>query len=596
MSVSFKRNPFKLPHRTRQQEFIWHRTRPLLIIVVIVVLVGYQFYPFSCSPPAAPHKDDASYDEGQLKEIARLMDQIYTTLADLTFIPESAIRRGPHRINTTALSCEVGATTRRLIELLPYVDSFSVQQADWFYGGHFVDYRRREHLEAACDLLRQHELEGTRDMSHFTIPLTIWAVAENDPTSSHTNFHISYARMLLYDTNRHALRISVGKAKNFSLGTEPWMYGLDARDDGIFGQVIQTAGYDLEDDNFDHVPRFHAPTLLERINSAYRDALLSPWETSNHRAEYGVEPAMIKLLMRKNGWPDNFSSAQFRADFIRQQHSPSGWGYAESVNNQIDLLEGNIDRITKLQNINAIQESFDRYLELLSLVSPNDDIENQWLHDLRIQKENVNYRWLTQLLAALRTDRRLLCKGSPCMTNDEFVLWEFRSIERQYLDAQLMKDATIATRCVPDYMPEGKGKLPFDQTDCIERIEVEYHWLFLAYSQSMDDALKQCRRTGRKLLPPNTLGSRAADRLVHLEREIRRNEIMVESLRKWSENLPKDLSRVWAQYAVEMETINSELVISRREISDIKELLKDGTNQERLWWLVRGKPSTVEDI
>ena len=89
------------------------------------------------------------------------MNEINDILANSTFIPHGAIQRGPHHIDTSALTCKPNASVLRLMELLPYVDTSLVDEPDWIYGGHFIDYRNPDHLIDACDPLRGQSIEWT---------------------------------------------------------------------------------------------------------------------------------------------------------------------------------------------------------------------------------------------------------------------------------------------------------------------------------------------------------------------------------------------------------------------------------------------------
>jgi hypothetical protein len=68
-----------------------------------------------------------TYNEDQLQEIAALMDEIYTILANTSFIPHGSIKRGPHQINATASPSKRNAAELRLMEILPYVDHTHVR-------------------------------------------------------------------------------------------------------------------------------------------------------------------------------------------------------------------------------------------------------------------------------------------------------------------------------------------------------------------------------------------------------------------------------------------------------------------------------------
>lgn len=116
--------------------------------------------------------------EANLQEVAALLDDIYTTLVNMTFIPSTAIKRGPHKINTIAIPCKHTSAVLRLMEIMPYMDNDEVMEkdgvyrTDWLFGGEFVDYRRSDHLEEGCEPLRSDFtwFEGIAN----TVALTRW--------------------------------------------------------------------------------------------------------------------------------------------------------------------------------------------------------------------------------------------------------------------------------------------------------------------------------------------------------------------------------------------------------------------------------------
>lgn len=94
-------------------------------------MFGVPFIAMLCAPKIyykiAPYTSSLyPHNEDQLQDIASLMDGIYTTLANMTFIPPSAIKRGPHQINVTAIPCERTPAVIRLMEIMPYVDRIHV--------------------------------------------------------------------------------------------------------------------------------------------------------------------------------------------------------------------------------------------------------------------------------------------------------------------------------------------------------------------------------------------------------------------------------------------------------------------------------------
>jgi uncharacterized protein (UPF0297 family) len=257
---------------------------------------------------------DPSYDEAKLQKVADLMTDIYTVLANSTFIPHNAITLGPHTINKTALPCKPHAAVLRLIKLLPYVDVSLVETDDWFDGGSFMDYRNPEHLAELCDPLRGQSFGWTDYMSPDDVALTNWGTGgwNNDRTF-----------VMIYNTARNSIRAYDG---------EEWLERRRAKD--LFSSEMNEWWFEEADEYGTWDRTDGAPLVLRAIVSNFRSLLWTPWAMSNKEdgfgVPFGVPTDHIKELLRQNGWPNTFNSTQFRADFTRAKHKPSGKGDAEA--------------------------------------------------------------------------------------------------------------------------------------------------------------------------------------------------------------------------------------------------------------------------
>ncbi|KAI4689806.1 uncharacterized protein J4E84_003986 [Alternaria hordeiaustralica] len=98
-----------------------------------------------------------------------------------------------------------------------------------------------------------------------------------------------------------------------------------------------------------------------------------------------------------------------------------------------------------------------------------------------------------------------LCPDGICVEAEDLILWEFRGLEQTYAEAQLKPDTkTLCERC-PWRLDERfyDRHLSSDQhASCVTRVNLERHWLELAYQQSRADALAHCARSDKNLLPP----------------------------------------------------------------------------------------------
>jgi hypothetical protein len=315
-------------HRSRQALQIdptrrWYQ-HPVVVFVLPFILLLCIPHIYNSLGSSSPF-----YNDRQLQEIATLMDDIYTSLAASTFIPQTAIKRGPHLINTTAIPCKRDPAVLRLMELLPYVDSSQVEEADWLLGGEFIDYRRNDMLREGCDPLRASDFWDY--MTPDAIALTSWGRG---------GWNGDRTFVMMYDTRKHAIRVYEGEA---------WIEqheGPEKKEDdysgvGIFSEGIAAGQSILDRRDHSWAEWFDAPTLLTRLRDAYRTAAWSPWETSNHEAGWGVDRKNVTQLLRQSGWPNDPSfESKFRAGFTRAQNKPSGRGWGEAAIKTVEDLEG----------------------------------------------------------------------------------------------------------------------------------------------------------------------------------------------------------------------------------------------------------------
>lgn len=253
---------------------------------------------------------DPSYDVNKLKIIASLMDDIYATLANSTFIPHNAIARGPHIINTTAISCNPSASVLRLIELLPYVDFTLVKEPDWIDGGYFMDYRNPLHLAALCDPLRGEPIGWTDYMEPTDVALTNWGTG---------GWNSDRTFVMIYSTERNSIRIFDG---------ELWVERRTA--ELAFGEEMNKWWFE-EHGQFEWDIADGAPHILRAVTNNYKSLRWTPWGTSNREDGFGVPPETIKTLLERNGWPDVFNPTQFNVDFILTKHMPYTGGPDEDA-------------------------------------------------------------------------------------------------------------------------------------------------------------------------------------------------------------------------------------------------------------------------
>lgn len=515
-----------------------------------------------------PNVANPSYDEARLLRIANLMDEIYTGLADATFIPHNAITRGPHIINKTALPCTPSASVLRLMELLPYVDLTLVDEPDWIYGGHFMDYRNPEHIAELCDPCRGQSIGWTDYISPTDIALTNWGTGgwNNDRTW-----------VIIYDTARDAIRIFEG---------ELWVtrFGAERK----FGKEMESWWF--EDNGELWWDRDHgASHALRAMANNYKSLEWTPWATSNRENGFGVSPDIIKNLLIRNGWPKAFNRDQFNADLIRAKHKPSGRGYADAALREIDDITGYNrsiirDRRPDWDVYNGdwwfAQDRLKRHRQGLAEAT---NLGEQQVQEWHIQHAIWRLENLQGRLDTARAEAARLCPNGVCVEEEELILWEFMALQRTYEEAHYTH-TNISQVCdyrlyyTPSDDPTWLGK-------CVWNTKLKHSWLTLAYMQSEDEALAYCEKSGRRLLPFKTVFDRAKDKIADLEKGIVDDAAALERLETaYKDKLPDLQERARILYAADESALINRRWYIRDEIEILEEemaKLRRGEGKER---------------
>ena len=455
----------------------------------------YKFLPFTTNP---------SYDDSKLQKIASLMDDIYVTLANSTFIPHNAITRGPHNINTTAIKCKPSDSVLRLIELLPYVDLSLIQEPDWIYGGHFMDYRNPKHLAELCDPLRGQSIGWTDYMEPSDVALTNWGTGgwNNDATW-----------VFIYNTERESIRI---------FEAELWVQRHQAKRE--FGREMEDWWFE-ESGEFEWDRHDGAPHVLRAIADNFKHVHWSPWGTSNREKGFGAPYAVIETLLKRNGWPDAFNSSQFNADLIRAKHQPNGKGYATAALKRIDELagfnrsvaDGEYTWIDSDKGLIAWTEEA-ALRERKAYETELDDEE----HELK-NYQYLGTTWLAEdyraELEEARQEVARFCPDNVCVAEADMILWEHLALRGTQEEVQL-SNSTQNCECDLQTQPSND---PHWLEKCIANKATERLWLDLAIEQSHEEALAHCSNTGCQLLPFSDVYARAHGKIAEYERKIERS-------------------------------------------------------------------------
>lgn len=510
-----------------------------------------------------------SYNERQLREIASLMDDIYTTLANMTFIPHTAIKRGPHVINTTLIPCKHDSSVLRLMELLPYVDTFRIRNEDWIYGGQFLDYRRPDHLQESCSPL--HASSPQSYMTPNTLALTTWERI-GWPWSSEDML------ALLYDTSRNDLRVFDGKDW-ITQDAQSNQHG--GRFSGLLGGMNEKRALqntNKQSSSEDRMVWFDAPTLLRQIIQAAVTLSWTPWDTHQHKSKSGIELSVIRYLLLKNGWPLSFDSDQFNVDFIRAQHRPSSHGDAQAAHKRIEELEGKAATEDAPEELGYIYHAKDRLSQRQQALEEATDDGERWLFKWRVQESQWSLENQEAELSAAKQEAAKLCPHGVCLKTEDIILWESKSLRREWETVQYLNQTEKCKPTLDESAPPHADRYE----NCLAQLDQEKLWLFLAYTQSNAEATQHCIATSCTPLPFLTLEERARAKIAELEHEIALNEIEIWKMVAWRETIPEYATQALQEFAMKDSAVVNRPWYIRDEIEWIEGQLKDGGDKYKL--------------
>ena len=461
---------------------------PLITLLCAPYL--YRFLPASINP---------SYDDAKLQRIANLMDEIYTTLADSTFIPHNAVQRGPHILNATApvLKCKPTASVLRLMELLPYVDRTLVLEPDWLYGGHFMDYRDPEHLAELCDPLRGESIGWSDYMEPSDIALTNWGTGgwNNDRTW-----------VLIYNTERDAIRI---------FEAELWVERRQAEDE--FGEEMNKWWF--EDDGegiWDKTDG--ASHVLRAIANNYKTLRRTPWETSNRDGTqtpadiplatrldpYGLDDDYLRRAMKAYGWPQTFNPVKFNAEFLRVQHMPR-------VRNMTEAVQGHVDAIKR-----AMAHMEDKIVQHRTQLEEAKTEDDRWMWRWHIHELERDLEDKAIDLSEVEQDKADMCPNGPCNPNPTPDLWQQWAISHKLREAERLNLTEICERRIEGFEDPNRNiirnisyRTESRVEACKANEETKLTYIRRAHEQSTAEALYICEEIGCKLLNEEDVWARA---------------------------------------------------------------------------------------
>lgn len=208
----------------------------------------------------------------------------------------------------------------------------------------------------------------------------------------------------------------------------------------------------------------------------------------------------------------------------------------------------------------------------------------QWIHVFRLQSKRWRLEDLTTQLASAKFEFTRLCSEYPCVQDEDQILWEFYSIEKEL--RRMGRAATLEKQCEWDLIGYINAPLdPLRLENCIARKNREAHWLQMAFKHSRAAALLSHPESS--LIPQPPLEQLVAQQISALERDIARDTARVVRMYDWLESgaLPKDAHEARMWFEAEASAAANGAWNMRYRIEELGEMLVGG--EEERWKLRR---------
>jgi hypothetical protein len=480
---------------------------PVLVLAILIPLYLHFLSPTPHDPTILP-----ATQKTNLEEIATLLTEIYTTLADMRYLDPESIQHGPHDLSPFLplyTQHNLDPSLIHLYSILPYIGAPSSGVTDFFRGSDFLDFRDAEQLEQSRDPYYA-DPEGDDFDAEYGPYMRPWFT----PLSSLGN----HGSVILYDARAHRMWI---------VDQEWW----DSTDPGIDEEARIAAKRNAESvtnqNSFEYFASRPAGDVLRDINRWYRDLKILPGGGENTWLDWRDEDLNLRELYRRNGWPDNFDGDAFEVDKARRYASVRARKRADEPLKEVERfherrasLEGQIRGLReKIANPKSADEEWIARFELWR----TEWFQKDFLADGEEKEETVAVR----------------CPGGVCVQEDELALWEAEMLQQ---DIQSNERGIINDRRWAD---ESRDSDPdraagFDMEARVREKEIVV--LKKAYEAALADAQRTCPGQTFKLVSgKDSLGPEDTPTTIQrVESTIARVELEISEMEKWRTLVPDE--------------------------------------------------------
>ncbi|KAF1999869.1 hypothetical protein P154DRAFT_210480 [Amniculicola lignicola CBS 123094] len=553
-----------------------------IILAVFLARVAYHYSPANSNPPRTPDRWNSRTMEEKvwlrrfreraieqlkpiprpegythLEEIADLLDQIYTTLAKMTYIPHTAIERGPHILPATVTEkYNLDPMVVKLMEIIPYVVKAELESSRFLSGGLFADFRKEEDVSASrepfyCNWAFDEDNLKWRMNGHECKYMLPW---------------VTPLTLMSFQGNSHILLYNARYNRLYFANMNHWSKDVVLEGEGLGVWWDETEELlDLQEDTtgFLGVPKHDAPALLKMHLQLLTSLKEFPWENTYGKDGEEMYEALT-WMYRDNGWPDKFDENQFQADFIRWRVKLSNKGDPKFLYKEIlreegedrilaqiggvweeelprirrEVLEGNGVPFPRWTPIGRLQTLIrEAEARLLAATDVDEIWRDKWsLHqNKRLLKEaEAHLNEFHEEYEGVCVEQRRL--HGDCRVGPERILREFQAIERDLegIERRTKEEREqLATRSFPVAMLEL-------QTNWLAQRERELKWYTMAYEQSKAAMVKYCERTGANRLPEDNERNRAIEWNKDMRQKIAEQKEDLLEMRLWLSGVPAE--------------------------------------------------------
>ncbi|KAJ4353779.1 uncharacterized protein N0V89_005509 [Didymosphaeria variabile] len=568
----------------------------------------------------------------RLHEVADELASIYKTLVDMRYIHPNALNLGPHELDDKSLAgyekCGLDPAIIYLYSIMPYIDEIETDARDFFQGGAFFNQTSIRDVQRGRDPRYLSPQGGSDDeegqyMYPWYTPLSncgnhspiiiydarehrIWIVDQiegntTDPAyckgwygesdgakDEESNWGDSGSSDWSgASSGEDLMDFSDGASEGSS---EFWDDEDDLGETRECDAMVEDQSEVIEyDEGFEHVEELQewerqeaaavknrnslepvrsrpAGDVLRDINSLYRALKELPGQ-----GEYNsgwMEPAVLKPLYLKNGWPDNFNGDQFEVDVARAYATERARYDAEGPLREVKCYEG--------WSEHSDRDVEEHKKEISEAQTPDDE----WMARFKLWKAQERSERNERDLRNAKKKAEDMCPDGICQKDEDLPLWQ---LEKLRVETQWKQESVKRTDHVnlADQFKDNPDQIRSMEASH-RRAQRQLDVYDQAFAASKAEAERLCPgRTFQEATGIKSLGRRDTLASIASQREvIEYYERYIQCVRDFAETVPQDAPVAVAAVENEIKEIEKPLKSSREGLKRTETWLAEHGNTD----------------